>query len=106
MFERGAHILCAVSGGADSTALLLTLCELASAMDLTLEAAHVNHRLRGTESDYDEAFVRALCHRLTFRFFRQPHGRGGTRKTHGTGIEACAREVRYSFFRDLMERTA
>lgn len=103
MFERGAHILCAVSGGADSTALLLTLCELASAMDLTLEAAHVNHCLRGTESDYDEAFVRALCHRLDVPFFVNRTDVAERAKRTGQGIEACAREVRYTFFRDLMD---
>src|SRR5205085_7305202 len=56
-------VVAAVSGGYDSTALLLTLAELRSE-GLSLLAAHVNHHLRGEESDEDEAFVRDICRRL------------------------------------------
>ncbi len=103
MFPNGAHILCAVSGGADSTALLLLLCELASSMRLTLEVAHVNHCLRGTESDFDEAFVRAMCHRLDVPFFVKRVDVAERARQTGQGIEECARNVRYAFFRELME---
>jgi tRNA(Ile)-lysidine synthase len=53
-----------VSGGADSTALLLGLARLAPEFDLTLHAAHLHHGLRGREADGDLAFVRRLCRRL------------------------------------------
>ena len=66
LFGCGARVLCAVSGGADSTAMLLALFELAPSMQLSLEVIHVNHCLRGTESDCDEAFVRALCCMLLY----------------------------------------
>ncbi len=104
MFERGAHVLCAVSGGADSTAMLLALHALAPSMQLVLEVAHVNHCLRGTESDCDEAFVRALCHRLDVPFYSSRTDVAERAKRTGQGIEACAREVRYSFFWELMQR--
>ena len=51
----------AVSGGADSVAMLHILCSLREALGVTVSAAHFNHRLRGAESDRDEAFVRKLC---------------------------------------------
>ena len=49
------------SGGADSVALLFACYLLKEKLDITLEAAHFNHHLRGEESDRDEAFVRKLC---------------------------------------------
>jgi len=63
------RLLVAISAGPDSTALLLALEELARNGNLQLFACHVNHRLRGKESDQDEAFCRSLCERLGIPFF-------------------------------------
>lgn len=60
----GGPILVAVSGGADSTALLVGLASLAPAMHFQLHAAHLHHGLRGREADGDLEAVRALCDRL------------------------------------------
>jgi len=60
----GSRVLVAVSGGADSTALLVALHSLAHERGLELVAAHLNHRLRGATSDADQAFVAELCTRL------------------------------------------
>jgi tRNA(Ile)-lysidine synthase len=64
----GGRILVAVSGGADSTALLLGLCSLAPGFGLSLHAAHLHHGLRGPEADADLAFVRDLCASLGVPF--------------------------------------
>jgi tRNA(Ile)-lysidine synthase len=61
---EGPRLLVAVSGGADSTALLLGLHALADEMGFELHAAHLNHGLRGAEADGDQAFVAALCGHL------------------------------------------
>jgi len=61
---RGGRILVAVSGGADSTALLLGLTRIAREFDLSIHAAHLHHGLRGRDADRDLEFVRALCLRL------------------------------------------
>ena len=61
---RGARLLVAVSGGADSTALLVALAGLRSELGLELTAAHLHHGLRGAEADLDLRHVRALCRRL------------------------------------------
>ena len=61
LFHRGDRIVVGVSGGKDSVYLLRRLLDLAPERDLTVQAAHLNHRLRGAESDRDEAFVRAFC---------------------------------------------
>ena len=61
MIMPGDTVVCAVSGGADSVALLFAMYLLRDKLDIRLEAAHFNHHLRGEESDGDEAFVREFC---------------------------------------------
>ena len=85
------RIVVAVSGGTDSTALLVSLHELG----LDLVAAHVNHHLRGGDSDADEAFVRDLCARLGVPL-RVAGGTLDPERVRERGIEAAAREVRYA----------
>ncbi len=90
--EWGARLLVALSGGADSAALLAALCEKFGAE--TIAAAHVNHCLRGAESDRDEAFCRELCHRLGVPFTAARRDvRAEARR--GESIEDAARRVRY-----------
>jgi tRNA(Ile)-lysidine synthase len=90
-------VLVAVSGGADSIALLRGMAALRSAGPGRLVAAHFNHGLRGADSDGDETFVAALCEKIGLHCER---GRGqidarGARQ--GDGLEAAARSVRYAF---------
>jgi tRNA(Ile)-lysidine synthase len=88
--DRGP-IVVAVSGGIDSTALLIAFTELESSFDPV--AAHVNHHLRGDESDGDEAFVRDLCLRLGVPM-RTADGTLDPDAVRRRGVEAAAREVR------------
>lgn len=102
LIEPGDEIVCAVSGGADSTALLFGLYLLREKFDFTLSAAHFNHRLRGAESDGDEQFVRTLCDRFDIPLYV-----GSTNVVAGKkGLEAAAREARYAFFRTLSGKIA
>ena len=64
MLRPGDRVVCALSGGADSVALLFALYLLREKLQIRLEAAHFNHQLRSAESDRDEAFVRQLCDRF------------------------------------------
>ena len=96
------RIVAAVSGGGDSTALLLALAELRDD-GFDVECAHVNHHLRGADSDADEAFVRDLCARLGVVL----HVEDGTldaRLVRDRGIEAAARDVRYARLSAVRER--
>lgn len=61
---RGQGVLIALSGGADSVALAYALCRVRAREGWRLWAAHVNHGMRGAESDGDQAFVEELCRRL------------------------------------------
>ena len=89
----GEQIVCAVSGGADSMALLWGAYLLKDMLGISLSAAHFNHGLRGEESDRDEAFVREFCQRFDIPLFV-----GGSKVTAGKkGLEAAARNARYGF---------
>src|SRR5437764_8792307 len=89
-------IVAAVSGGADSTALLIALVDLR----FDVVAAHVNHHLRGYESDGDEAFVRELCERLRVAL-EVADGTLDPDDVKRIGIEAAAREVRTRLLLDI-----
>lgn len=98
----GEKIVCALSGGADSTALLFALYLLREKFQFDLAAAHFNHQLRGQESDRDEQFVRRLCDRYDIPLFVGT----GEVKAGPKGLEAAAREARYAFFATLPGKIA
>ena len=101
LLQPGAsqHLAAAVSGGADSMALLLLLRQLQPRFGYTLSACHVNHGLRGQSADRDEAFVRAECARLgvPLRVF---HAAELTPPPAHAG-EDWARRLRYTAFVQL-----
>ena len=64
MFEKGNAVVAALSGGADSVSLLHALNTLADTLGITVSACHINHHIRGEESDRDMRFCEELCTRL------------------------------------------
>ena len=102
LIRPGDRIVCAVSGGADSMALLWALHLLKEEWDLDLSAAHFNHNLRGEESDRDEAFVRDFCEGYGIPLFV---GRGNV-EAGKKGLEAAARDARYAFLSTLPGKIA
>ncbi len=102
MVQPGDHVICAVSGGADSVALLFGMYLLKEKLDIRLSAAHFNHHLRGEESDADARFVRQLCDRFDIPLYE-----GEGQVIPGKkGLEAAAREARYGFLRTLPGKIA
>ena len=102
MVSPGDTVICALSGGADSVALLFGCYLLKDKLGITLEAAHFNHRLRGAESDRDERFARELCQRWEIPV----HIGSGDITPGPKGLEAAAREARYAFFATLNGKVA
>jgi tRNA(Ile)-lysidine synthase len=88
-------ILVAVSGGPDSVALLRGLREVRPA--LSLVAAHLNHRLRGEESDADAAFVQELCGTLGVKCCCDHCDVRARADEEGNNLEATARGIRYDW---------
>lgn len=87
-------ILAAVSGGADSVALLRVL----AALGCNCIAAHCNFHLRGDEADRDEAFVRKLCHDIDIELRCTDFDVEAYQKSHGVSTEMACRELRYEWF--------
>ena len=102
MIAPGDTVVCAVSGGADSVALLFGMYLLKDKLGITLEAAHFNHNLRGEESQRDEAFVKELCHRYDIPL----HLGSGQVVAGKKGLEAAARDARYGYLRSLNGKIA
>jgi len=102
MLQAGDRVICAVSGGADSMALLWCMYLLKEKLGVSLEAAHFNHNLRGEESDRDEAFVTAFCktHQIPC-YVGSAHVEAGEK-----GLEAAARTARYGFLQTLPGKVA
>jgi tRNA(Ile)-lysidine synthase len=94
-------ILVAVSGGADSVAMLHALAALRTRSGFTLIAAHLNHRLRGPEADRDENFVRELCAKLDVALMVE---RTSSLTVTTSNLEERARETRHAFLNRLAER--
>ena len=100
--RAGERVGVAVSGGADSVALLRLLLEARDELGVVLSVVHFNHRLRGEESDGDEAFVRALAAEHGLEFLCESDQTRAHAAERKCGIEAAARELRYAFFRRLI----
>jgi len=97
---RGKRVLVALSGGADSVAML----RLLMAAEFDCCAAHCNFHLRGEESNRDERFVRDLCRQLDVPLTVKDFDVETHQREHGGSVEMACRELRYSWFEQERER--
>src|ERR1051326_2856641 len=103
----GSRVLVALSGGADSVALLVILRELEKSGELTVAAvAHLNHQLRGAEVDEDERFCGELAERLGVRFISKRIDVAALAKAERRSIEDAARRARYAFLDEAADACA
>ncbi len=98
LLKNGDCVVAAVSGGCDSSVLLDVLCSLSTEMKLKITVCHINHNLRGAESDSDEAFVRALCSKygVPIKVLSANVAEYAAEKHLST--EEAGRKLRYEFF--------
>jgi len=101
MLPRGSRIAVAVSGGPDSVCLLHTLVDLAPASGVSLSVAHLNHQLRGAESDEDERFVAGLAAELGLPFYCAAVDVAAGAAATNDNLEQAARRARRAFFHQL-----
>ena len=101
LFDGTKKILVGLSGGADSTALLLSLKKLSQELGFELFAVHVNHMIRGNEADRDEEFARRLCEKYGVDFACERVDVPKLAKEKGESLELCARNVRYDIFKKI-----
>jgi len=104
LFRAGERVGIAVSGGADSIALLRLLFELRHELGIVLSVVHLNHQLRGEESAADEEFVARLAKHLGLEFIRECRDVKLYAAEHKLSLETAAREVRYGFFRKCLKK--
>ncbi|MBR8709574.1 tRNA(Ile)-lysidine synthase [Bacteroides pyogenes] len=97
LFSPESKVFVALSGGADSVALL----RLLHSIGYRCEAAHCNFHLRGTESDRDERFVRGLCRELSIPLHTTHFETTGYAAEKHVSIEMAARDLRYEWFEKL-----
>jgi len=100
MFRPGERVGVAVSGGPDSVALLAALCELAPQLGILPGVVHLNHGLRGAESDADAQFTRDLAGSLRLDLVVERADVGQA----GENLEQAGRRARYEFFRRLIDQ--
>ncbi len=97
LFARGSITVVGFSGGPDSLALLHLLHRLAPEWGLTLRAAHLNHRLRGADSDADAVFAAATCRAWGVPLVQEAVDVQAEAERRGLAVEEAARQVRYAF---------
>lgn len=99
LLDDGAHVIAGLSGGADSTALLLVLLHLG----YRVHAVHCNFHLRGPESDRDQDFVTGLCKKNGVELTVCNYDTLSYAKQKGISVEMAARELRYADFERIMQ---
>jgi tRNA(Ile)-lysidine synthase len=102
LIAAGDRVGVAVSGGADSVALLRILLELRSELGCVLSVVHFNHRIRGKQSDEDAEFVASLAAAQGIQLHSDSADTPAVARERRLGLEAAGRQLRYDFFRRLI----
>ena len=101
MLKFGNRVTVAISGGADSVALLHIILSLKDELGLDISAAHYNHNIRGNEALRDQKFVEDLCSKWNVKLFVGSGNVLEYSEQKCISVELAARELRYSYFETL-----
>ena len=103
LVSSGQKLLVAVSGGPDSVCMLDILIKLRGELGIGLQIVHLNHKLRGEESDADAEYVARIARTLDIPISCEARDVLQYKDQKRTTLEEAAREVRYSFFSEVAE---
>jgi len=103
MLASGDRVIVGFSGGADSVLLLTLLVQLKEQYNLDITATHINHGMRGSESDADEAFTKSYSEKIGVDFLSFREHIPTTAKELGMGLEEAGREIRYKYFQEALK---
>ncbi len=106
LLRAGMRVAAAVSGGADSVALLRALADTAPEIGLVLSVAHVHHGIRGAAADEDAQFVKELAGQLGLVFHFHSVDTPAAAREEKKTLEEAARELRYGWFREMLAQGA
>ncbi len=101
LIKKGDAVLVALSGGADSVCMLDILCRLADELEIKVAAAHLNHMIRGSEADRDEAYAAELCTKLRVPFYAERINIPEISEREKISEELAGRNARYAFFKRI-----
>lgn len=104
LIETGDKIVLGVSGGPDSTAMLVCLNELSKEINFEIAVCHINHGIR-ENAKLDEEYVKDFCNRLQVPIFVLHSNVIEEAKKQKRGIEETGRIIRYNFFEEILEKT-
>lgn len=104
LIKYGDRVLVALSGGPDSVCLLNILYNLKELLNITLGAVHVNHLLRGIDSNQDEEYVTRLCKKMEIPIYIKRVDINNYSNKNKISSEMAGRKVRYDFFEEMMEK--
>lgn len=104
LFQQGETVVVAVSGGADSICLLSILAKIRDELGINIHVAHLDHKLRGKASRADARFVANFAAKLTIPATIEQKDVTGYKEEHHCSLEEAARNVRYSFLADVVDR--
>jgi tRNA(Ile)-lysidine synthase len=104
LIESGDKILVALSGGPDSVFLLHFLNKYKKKYKIELSAAHINHLLRGKDSERDEIFCKTICDELNIPFYSTTKNVKAVALKNKQSVEIAGRKIRYDFFNKLVKQ--
>ena len=103
LIKEKENIVIGVSGGPDSMALLYVLLEIRTLLNFNIHIAHVNHGVRGEEAKNDQLFVERIAKELNLQYYTKNVNMFQYGKEKGITSEEAGRELRYGFFREVLE---
>lgn len=104
MIRGGDHVVAAVSGGADSVALLHVLLCLRARLDVTITVAHLDHMIRGAAARREAGFVADMARRLGLACVVERRDVPAWQRARGVSLQQAARDVRYTFLEEVAQR--